>query len=62
MVNVIIGKGRHRIVRVVIVGLVADVQSTQTGFLSGGFEVLGEELTLLVKVVASTLDSKRIRR
>lgn len=58
MVNVIIGKGRHRVVRVVIVGLVADVYSTQTGFLSGGFEVLGKELTLLVKVVASALEFK----
>lgn len=57
MVNVIIGKGCHRVVRVVIVGLVADMHSAQTRFLSGRFEVLGKELTLLVEVVASALGS-----
>jgi hypothetical protein len=55
MFNVIIGKGRHRVVRMVIVGLVADIQSAHPGFLGGGFEVLGEKLTLLVEVVASAL-------
>jgi hypothetical protein len=55
MLNVIIGKGSHRIVGVVIIRLVADTQARQPSFLSGGLEVLRQELTLLVEVVASAL-------
>jgi hypothetical protein len=41
MLNVIIRKGSHGIIRVVIVGLVADVHALDACVVGGGLEVLG---------------------
>lgn len=55
MLNVVIGKGRHSVVGVVVIGLVADIQTTDAGLLGSSDKVLGEELSLLVEVVTSSL-------
>lgn len=55
MLHVVIREGRHREVAVVVVGLVADLDALDTGLLGGLLQVLGEELALLVEVVASSL-------
>lgn len=54
--DVLIGEGRHEVVRVVVVRLVADLHAGLTSFGGGSLEVLGEELALLVEVVAGTLE------
>lgn len=54
--NVLIGKGRHEVVGVIVVRLVVDLDLVGEALLfRGGFEVLGEELALLVEVVAGAL-------
>ena len=58
MLDVVIGKSRHRIVRVVVVRLVAHLHTIHSGLLGSGFEVLREELALLVEVVAGTLSRR----
>lgn len=55
MLDVVIRKGRHGVVGVVIVGLVADIQASETSLTSCGFEVFGEKLALFVEVVAGAL-------
>lgn len=56
MVNMLIGKGRHEVVRVIVVRLVVDIDLVREALLLGsGFEVFGEELALLVEVVAGAL-------
>lgn len=58
MVDVIIGKGCHEVVTVVVVGLHSQIDTLfVAGLLSGLGQVLGQELALLVEVVASTLQS-----
>jgi hypothetical protein len=54
--NMLIGKRSHEIIAVIVVWLQTKVDSTViAGLLSGGEEILGKQLSLLVKVVASTL-------
>lgn len=56
MVDVVIGKGGHEVVAVVIVGLHSQVDSLVVARLFSGLgQVLGQELALLVEVVAGTL-------
>jgi hypothetical protein len=64
VVNVLIGKGRHEVVGVIVVRLVVDLDLIgETLLLGGGFEVFGEELALLVEVVSGALQrDSRIRR
>jgi hypothetical protein len=53
---VLIGKRRHEVIAVVIVGLHAEVDAlVVTGLLGCLDEVLWQKLTLLIEVVASTL-------
>lgn len=55
MLNVVIRKGGHGIVGVVIVGLVADIKASNACIAGRGFECLGQELALFVEVVAGAL-------
>ena len=55
MVHMVIGKRGHGVVAVIVIRLVADLD-TLNALLGGGlFEVLGEELALFVEVVAGSL-------
>ena len=56
VLDVVIRKGRHGIVGVVIVRLVADIQALDACIPGRSLKVLGQELTLLVEVVASALE------
>lgn len=56
MLDVVIRKSRHGIVRVIIVGLVADSDALVSCFEGRAFEILGQQLSLLVEVVTSALD------
>lgn len=56
----VIRKGRHGIVRVIIVRLVANIQAADACVAGRSLEVLGEELALLVEVVAGALDWSEI--
>lgn len=59
VVNMLIGKGRHEVVRVIVVRLVIDLDLIgEALLLGGGFEVFGEELALLVEVVSGALRRK----
>jgi len=56
MVDVIIGKGGHEVVAVIVVGLHSQVDTLVVARLFSGLgQVFGQELALLVEVVASTL-------
>ena len=56
MVDVVIGKGGHEVVAVVVVGLHSQVDTLVVARLLGGLgQVLGQKLALLVEVVAGTL-------
>lgn len=55
MLDVVIGERGDEVVAVIVVLLVADFDALDAGFLSGLFEVFGEELALLVEVVAGAL-------
>ena len=55
MLDVVIRKRGHGVVAVVIVRLIADIQSFHTSFLRRTGEVFGKKLPLLVEVVASSL-------
>lgn len=55
MLNMLVGKARHEEVRVIVVWLVAHAYALDAGLAGGGFEILGEELGLFVKVVAGSL-------
>jgi cytochrome b len=57
-INVIVGKGSHEVVAVVIVRLHAQLDTlVVAGLLSRVDKVLGEKLALLVEIVAGTLGS-----
>lgn len=55
MLDVVVREGGHGVVAVVVVGLVADLDALDAGLLGRLFEVLGQELALLVEVVAGAL-------
>ena len=55
MLDVVIRKRGHGVVAVVIVRLIADIQSFHASFLRRTGEVFGEKLPLLVEVVARSL-------
>ncbi len=60
MLDVVIGKRSHGVVAVVVVGLVADIDALLITRFFGRFgEVLGQELPLLVEIVARSLESVR---
>jgi hypothetical protein len=57
-INVIVGKGSHEVVAVVIVWLHAQLNALiVAGLLSRVDEVLGKKLALLIEIVAGTLGS-----
>jgi hypothetical protein len=51
----VIRERRHGKVTVVVIRLIPDLETLDTGLLSRLLEVLREQLALLVEVVASTL-------
>lgn len=53
--HVVIRERRHRVVAVVVVRLVADLQTLDARLLGRLLEVLGQKLALLVEVVAGAL-------
>lgn len=55
MLDMVIRERRHSVVAVIVVRLVADLDALDAGLLGGLFEVLGQELALLVEVVAGSL-------
>lgn len=55
MFNMVVRKGGHGIIRVVIVRLVANVQAGDACVTGRGFKVLRKELALFVEVVAGAL-------
>lgn len=55
MLNMVIRKARHEKVAVIIVRLVADIDTLDAGIFGGFFEVLGQQLTLFVEIVAGAL-------
>lgn len=55
MFHVVIRERRHRVVAVVVVRLVADLQTLDARLLGRLLEVLGQKLALLVEVVAGAL-------
>lgn len=58
MLDVVIRKRGHSIVRVVIVRLVADVKALDACVTGSGLEVLREELALLIEVVTGALEAQ----
>jgi hypothetical protein len=56
MLDVIIGKGGHEVVAMIVLGLVADVHSFHTGLFCCFGEVFGKQLTLFVEIVPSPLE------
>jgi hypothetical protein len=60
VLDVIIRKGSHSIVRVVIVRLVADVKALDTCIAGSALEVLRQKLALLVEVISSALGRKSV--
>jgi hypothetical protein len=55
MLNMIIRKCSHGIVGVIIIRLVAHIQTLKPGVTSSSLEVFGQELALFVEVVAGAL-------
>lgn len=55
MLNMVIRKGSHGIIGVVIVRLVANIQAGDSSVTGCGLEVLREQLALFVEVVAGAL-------
>jgi hypothetical protein len=55
MLNMIIRKRSHSIVRVIIIRLVAHIQTLVACVASSGLKVLWEELALFVEIVAGAL-------
>lgn len=55
MLDMVIRERGHGVVAVVVVGLVAHLDALNPSVLGGLFEVLGEQLALLVEVVAGAL-------
>ena len=55
MLNVVIGKGRHSVVGVVVIRLVAHIQTADAGLIGSSDKVLGKKLSLLVEVVTGSL-------
>lgn len=55
MIHMVIGKSRHSIIAMVVVGLVADFDAFHALLRRRLFKVLGEELALLVEIVAGSL-------
>lgn len=58
MVHVVVREGGHEVVRVVVVGLVADCEVVLAETEAGGdaLQVFGEQLALLVEVVSGSLE------
>lgn len=58
MIDVVVGESSHKVVTVVVVGLHSQVDSLLVARFFGGLgEVFGQELALLVEVVAGTLEN-----
>lgn len=55
MLDMVIRERGHGIVAVVVVGLVAHVDALHTGLFGGLLKVFGQQLALLVEIVAGTL-------
>lgn len=55
MLNMIIGKRSHRIIRMIIIRLVSNSQAILSSLFSRSLEVLWKELALFVEVVAGSL-------
>lgn len=62
MFHVVIRERRHRVVAVVVVRLVADLQTLDARLLGRLLEVLGQKLALLVEVVAGAHVNEHIQR
>lgn len=61
MLDMIICKGSHREIGMIIVRLVAHMHTGKTSIAGSSYKVFGEELALLVEVVAGSLVSISIR-
>jgi hypothetical protein len=61
MLDMIICKGSHREIGMIIVRLVAHMHTGKASIAGSSFKVFGEELALFVKVVAGSLVSISIR-
>lgn len=57
MLNMVIRKRSHRIITVIVIRLVSHIHTLNASLGDGLFEVLGEQLALLVEVVTSSLGS-----
>lgn len=57
MLDMVVCERRHRVIAMVVIRLVPDIDALHAGLLGCLFEVLGEELALLVEVVTGSLDS-----
>jgi hypothetical protein len=55
MLDMIIRECRHGIVAVIVIRLIANIHTGDTRFLGRFLKVLGQELTLLVEIVAGAL-------
>jgi hypothetical protein len=58
MLDMIIRECRHGIVAVIVIWLIANIHTSDTRFLGRFLEVLGQELTLLVEIVAGALENQ----
>jgi hypothetical protein len=57
MLDVVIGKGGHEVVTMIVLWLVANVHPFHTSLSCRFGEVLGKQLTLFVKIVPRPLES-----
>lgn len=57
MLDMVVGERRHRVIAMIVIRLVPNIDTLYASVLGGLFEVLGEELALFVEVVAGSLDS-----
>lgn len=55
MLDMVIREGRHGVVTMVVIRLVADADALDASLPGSLFKVLGQKLALLVEVVAGTL-------
>lgn len=60
MLHMLIRERRHKVIAMIVLGLVADAHAFDAGLLGGFFEVFGEELALFVEVVAGSLTKSSV--
>jgi len=58
MLDVLVGKRCHEVIRVIVAFPVVNLDVVESLFLSHSLEILREKLTLLVEVVAGTLTGR----